>query len=330
MSRLQELVIELTDRCPMSCQHCSSNSGPACRESLAIETVRRILAEAEALQAKQISFGGGEPTVSSCFEEAVREAVGRGFSAEVFTCGASLFRNGRLVSLPACLLRHLASLRGRLTFVFSFHGSCSAIHDTITGVEGSFDCMTESLRRCKDLGIFCTANFVPTKQNASDLPNLASLLETLTIPKLSVLRFVPQGRGFSNRQRLELDRGEEDTFVEELADLRETTSIEIRTGSPFNGIIPDNNVPCRAGHQKLVIQANGNVLPCEVFKHHGRSDWGASIHSSHLDAIMGSPQFSALHKILLEGHCATCPVHGILRANQPHLGVLHGISEAAI
>lgn len=329
MSGLQELVIELTDRCPMGCRHCSSDSGPACGASLTIGKVREILTEAQSLQAKQVSFGGGEPTISSCFVEAVRDAISKGFSAEVFTCGVNLSTNGHILVFSPTLIRHLASLAGDLTLVFSFQGASSAVHDSMTGVDGSFDCMVDSLRQCRDQGIRCTANFVPTKLNAFDLASLVCLLETLAIPKLSVLRFVPQGRGLGNRLRLELDREEEDAFIEELMRLREVTSVEIRTGSPFNGIIPDNSVPCRAGHQKLVIQADGNVLPCEVFKHHRRSDWGASIHTARLDTILDSPQFAALHKILLEGRCATCPVHGVLRANQPRSGAMHGVSQAA-
>jgi radical SAM protein with 4Fe4S-binding SPASM domain len=295
-----------------------------------MKTVTRVLAEAAALRAKQITFGGGEPTMSPSFQEAVQEATGSGFTTEVFTCGANGYTDGHLVPLPTRLLRNLAHPQGQLTFVFSFHGACSAVHDAMTGVDGSFDCMTESLRRCKRSGVRCTANFVPTRLNASVLPGLVSLLEDLTIPKLSVLRFVPQGRGMSNRKQLELNREEEDAFVDKLMHLRNIANIEIRTGSPFNGIVPDNNVPCRAGHQKLVIQANGNVLPCEVFKHHGRCHWGASVHDASLSEIMGSPGYVALHKTLLEGHCVTCPVHRILRANQPHLGAMHGISKTTV
>jgi len=314
----------------MSCQHCSSNSGPARKACLPIGQVRRILAEAETLRASQISFGGGEPTISGCFAEAVREATTRGFSVEIFTCGADISQTGQLVGFSPALIKHLAALNGNLTLVFSFHGACAQVHDAITGVGGSFGCLTDSLRRCRDQGLRCTANFVPTKANAFDLSNLVCLLESIEIPKLSILRFVPQGRGLVNRRRLELDREEEDAFVEDLMRIRDASSIEIRTGSPFNGIVPENNVPCRAGHQKLVIQANGNVLPCEVFKHRERSDWGASIHTARLEAILQSPQFVALHKILLDGRCAPCPVHGILRANQQRTGVMHGVSNTTV
>ncbi|MCY2928833.1 MAG: SPASM domain-containing protein [Planctomycetota bacterium] len=164
----------------------------------------------------------------------------------------------------------------------------------------------------------------------SDLTNTAAFVETLGIGKLSILRFVPQGRGLFNAGLLDLGRDEEDQFVQELVDFRRRTSLEIRTGSPFNGIVPDNNVPCRAGFRKLVVQADGNVLPCEVFKEERRRDWGASVYEMSLAQILAAPQFVALRKTLAEGRCTACPVHGPLRASQLDMAARHGISKATV
>ncbi len=330
VKQLQELVVELTDRCPMGCRHCSSGSGPACHSELSQDVVLRILAEAAGLGTQHVSFGGGEPTVAPLFLQALRETIRHGFSAEVFTCGVTFSTKQKTIPLPESLVRDIVALGGKPTFVFSFHGSCSAVHDSITCVRGSLECLTESLQRCLASGISCAANFVPTRVNALDLSNTADLVEALGIAKLSILRFVPQGRGLANRDLLELSRDEEDRVVQEIIDLRDRTDLEVRTGSPFNGIIPDNNVPCRAGFQKLVIQADGNVLPCEVFKDEGRRDWGASVYQMSLGQIMGAPQFGPLQKILFEGPCTACPVHSILRAKQRDTRALHGIPKAAV
>lgn len=316
VKRLQELVVELTDRCPLSCRHCSSGSGPACKSTLARDALFGVLADAVGLRTSRISYGGGEPTIAPLFMAALQETARLGLSAEVFTCGITFSRTQACVCFPKDLVAALSRIGGDLTLVFSLHGSCAQIHDAVTGVKGSFDLVTQSLRRCTEAGLHCTANFVPTRLNAAHFTNLVRFLESRAVDKLSVLRFVPQGRGLSNRDLLEMSREEEDDFVEELLDLRGHAALEIRTGSPFNGIISDNNVPCRAGFQKLVIQADGNVLPCEVFKDATRRDWGASINQMSLAQILDSPQFAALRKTLFEGKCAACPVHSILRANQ--------------
>lgn len=329
VKQLQELVVELTDRCPMSCNHCSSGSGPMCRAALKEDVLFRLLAEASELRARKVSFGGGEPTVSPLLLPALREAARLGIAAEVFSCGITSAGQQPPISFSEEFVIAVSDLPGDAAFVFSFHGSSAQVHDSVTGVRGSFELLTRSVRRTLAQGIRCAANFVPTRMNVHDLPAVVSLLESLGIGKLSVLRFVPQGRGQQNRKRLELSREEEHEFVQELLGLRSRSDVDIRTGSPFNGIIPDNNVPCRAGFHKLVVQADGNVLPCEVFKDATRRDWGASVHRMSLAAILDSEQFSALRKLLFEGRCATCPVHGILRANQPRSGAMHGLSKAA-
>jgi len=317
MKRLYELVIELTDRCPLNCQHCSSNSGPSCTNLLSREVLEKVLIEAQHLRAQKISFGGGEPTMAPLFLDTLRSTLRHGFAAEVFTCGVVLDDTERPVSFSSDFLLELASLGDRVTLVFSFHGSCDSVHDSVTGVSHSFRCLLDSLRKSLSMGISCTANFVPTRMNAFDFAKTVSMLESIGIHKLSVLRLVPQGRGLSNRETLELSSEEEDCFVNDLVSLRGGVDLEIRTGSPFNGIVPDNNIPCRAGLNKLVVQPDGNVLPCEVFKHHGRRNWGASVYTMSLEEILDLPQFVLLQETVSD-HCVICPVHSILRSQLSH------------
>jgi radical SAM protein with 4Fe4S-binding SPASM domain len=292
--------------------------------------VKKILREAVDLRAQKISFGGGEPTVAPHFLETLRETIRLGFAAEVFTSGVMFDHEQHASPFSDEFIQNLSTLGGMLSLVFSFHGSCGAVHDSITGVRGSFDWLIDSLRKCLSCGISCAANFVPVRVNAPDFENTVRILESLGVAKLSILRFVPQGRGLIDRRGLELSREEEERFVEDLVDLRIRTRIEIRTGSPFNGIIPGNNVPCRAAFHKLVIQPDGNVLPCEVFKHHERCDWDASVFELRMKDALELPQFVSLRKALLESRCAICPIHSTLRAHLSNEESPRGLSHAAV
>jgi len=330
VTALRELVVELTDRCPLMCVHCSSRAGPTCRTELSGGIVAKILAEAADLDTSQVSFGGGEPAIAPLFLEALREAIRLGLSTEIFTCGAMLSADGQLTPFPDKIVREFRALGTNLTLVFSLHGSCSTVHDSVTKTDGSFACLKESLRKCMAYGISCAANFVPMRINAADFLNTASLVESLGVEKLSILRFVPQGRGWLNRRTLELSRAQEDCVVEEILGLRNRTQVRVRTGSPFNGIIPGNDVPCRAGFQKLVVQPSGNVIPCEVFKKTDRSDWGASVYQMGLRQILSSPRFLALRQALSKSQCSRCPVHGVAHASRPDAEAIHGVSRAAV
>ena len=107
-----------------------------------------------------------------------------------------------------------------------------------------------------------------------------------------------------------------------MLNLRNNKNINIRTGSPFNGIIPGNKVPCRAGVGKLVVQATGNVLPCEVFKHHRRCDWGLSVHKKTLQEILEASCLVKLRRSLANSNCLNCPIHKSLRERQK-VGTAH-------
>ena len=310
MNLLTDFVLELTDRCPLQCVHCSSDSGPSRTNQLTSDVVSRLISEAAAFGVTQISFGGGEPAISPILEDALKEVEAKGMASEVFTSGV-VHAGGTIGGFPASLVRSLGRL-SRLKLVFSVHGCNADMHDRITGTAGSYDAMLDSLRSCLAAGIHCEMNFVPLRANTSGFCGVLELAAEHGIKKISVLRFVPQGRGLRNRAEIELDGEGEARFVRRLLALRTMSSVRIRTGSPYNGIIPGNRVPCRAGAAKLVVQADGNVLPCEAYKHHLTRDWGLSVYGRSLQSILGSPQLQSLRDHFRCGSCLVCPVHSRL------------------
>jgi len=322
----EELTLELTDWCPSECLHCSSRSGPSCTNSLPRELALRLVDEAGRLGAAKVSLGGGEPTAIDSFFPVVRRVLESGMLLEVFTCGLAKTTHG-ITSLPPAIIDKCAGLKG-IKFIFSFHGATAQTHDYITHTPRSFNFLFTSLKDCLRAGIECEMNFVPLRVNVHEFTHLVNLAQDLQITRISVLRFVPQGRGALNRKELELCPEEEALFVNEVLRLRAQSSVDIRTGSPFNGIVPGNQVLCRAGFGKLVVQADGNVLPCEVFKHHKRCQWGLSVHNMTLSQIVESPQVSDLHKRLQYKNCLECPVHRALR-NGPKVEGSHAVSQSA-
>jgi len=327
MVPLQELVLELTDWCPLTCRHCSSDSGPNCRNRLEPELALRLVGEAAELGATKLSLGGGEPTASPHFLPVLRRVMQVPMRAEVFTCGVAL-GEGSITPLGKALVGSLAEVKG-LKVIFSIHGPDAALHDAITQVAGSFACLSASLDACLAAGIDCEANFVPLRPNFASFGEVVRLAEERGLRRVSVLRFVPQGRGLAQRSALQLTGQEEARFVKEILRIRRTSSVAIRTGSPFNGIVPGSMVRCRAGSEKLVVQADGNILPCEVFKHADRRRWELSAYHVSVRGALSSRQFAGLRRRLKETTCFRCPVHSALRGEQAR-GSRHGQEAGAV
>ena len=311
MRDFEELSLELTDCCPLNCLHCSSNSSSQCNNYLPTELIKTLIDDAAKMNVSKVSLGGGEPTIAQNFLPTLKYISNKGVPVEVFTSGATNL-NGELERYPDALIESLSKIEN-LKMIFSIYGAKQETHDTVTQTPGSFEAVQISLQKCLGANIKCEVNYVPLKLNVKEFDQLIDLIESYSLNKVSILRFVPQGRGLDNKDIIEMSLEEEDAFIAEILDLREVRDFEIRTGSPFNGIISDNNVPCRAGFAKLVVQANGNVLPCEVFKHHDRRNWNLSIYDHSLREILSSEQITTLRKQLKKYDCLKCPIHFGLR-----------------
>ena len=308
MGSFRELVLELADWCPQKCVHCSSDSGPTRTETLERRTAFALIDEAAELGAEKVSFGGGEPTAATAFGAVLGHVQSHGLQSEVFTCGVWL--EGREAqALPARLLEEIRDL-GNTKLIFSVHGPTAETHELLTNVPDSFRLMTTSLDAAVQHRIPCEVNFVPVQPNAHLLADVIRYADRHGASRMSILRFVPQGRGWRNRTVLRLSMSEESRFLDEVARYRASGRLQVRVGSPFNGTIVGDEIPCSAGLSKLVVQASGNILPCEVFKHDGRCDWGISAYHHSLREALASPRVVKLRTSVNRSYCMRCPIHG--------------------
>jgi radical SAM protein with 4Fe4S-binding SPASM domain len=109
-------------------------------------------------------------------------------------------------------------------------------------------------------------HFVAMRRNFRDLPNLVDSAAHWGVGRVSVLRFVPHGRGSVIAER-------EDLTSDEMRELRElilTTRaafphMTVRAGSPYN-ILGVGHAPCDAAQDVLSINHRGEIFPCDAFK----------------------------------------------------------------
>ena len=112
-------------------------------------------------------------------------------------------------------------------------------------------------------GLNVEVHFIPMKPNYRQFPDIIECLEMSEIKNISILNFVPQGRGLEHKQELMLNETELKEFGEILKREKEHYSGNIRIGIPLNGKISHL---CTAGTEKLDIKYDGTILPCPAFK----------------------------------------------------------------
>ncbi len=174
----------------------------------------------------------------------------------------SIYTSGN-VDNPRQAFRSLRD-RGCARFVFSLFGSSVQTHERVTRIRGSFQRTLAAITVVGGLGAVSEIHFVPLADNFQELEGLAELGRNNGVSKLSVLRFVPQGRGqligryaLNQLQNLRLKK-----IIERLRG----AGYEVRTGSPYNFLFLNDQPACCSGIDRLIVGPELDIFPCDAFK----------------------------------------------------------------
>ena len=151
--------------------------------------------------------------------------------------------------------------------VFDFQGSERETYDFLMG-SNHFLLVEQSIIRATTVGLNTDVHFVPMKVNYRELPSLIEILNIAEIKNLSLLNFVPQGRGEINKNLLMMNEDEIKEFASIYEKCKDSFSGDIRVGIP---LMSEDKHKCTAGFDKLVIKYDGTVLPCPAFKEYDTS-----------------------------------------------------------
>ncbi|MFO1430148.1 MAG: radical SAM protein [Candidatus Competibacteraceae bacterium] len=151
---MSSLIVELTDRCNLSCRHCPSGRHGG-RGELDLALFDRVLDQAQVQGIDHLSFTGGEPTLHHRFPDILQHTVTAGYRF-------GLVSNGWVV---AQRLEQLLPYRDRLSVItFSLDGAREASHDAQRG-GGSFRRVMQAAGACMWRELPFTFNMSLTRRN---------------------------------------------------------------------------------------------------------------------------------------------------------------------
>ena len=270
----EEIFLEITHACPMSCVHCSSFRERERRFDrnayMSVDRIKATLRSFAGCGGAKVVFSGGEPLLHPDLLPLIEYATSLGLAVRLFSSGlvGLLSREVRSINLDsATQLKRV----GLSKIEFNLQGATRATHERITRTRGSFERVIESISNSRTAGLAVGVHFVPMRENYREFERLVTLARDMRVDSISVLRFVPQGRGEFYRDRLEMTAREFFEFGAELARIRkECVDTEIRTGCPMNLVTIHEQerepVKCGAAKTTAVILADGKVVPCAAFK----------------------------------------------------------------
>jgi radical SAM protein with 4Fe4S-binding SPASM domain len=282
---LDDLTLEITKKCPLSCILCSSDGGDPYLNEFSLCELKDIVDQAKSLGVTQISLSGGEPLTFPYLLEICKYISDLSIDVFVYTSGNIIGKNNSIFSVSKDYFLNLKSA-GVKEIVFSIHGSNFQIHDKITRTPQSFKNLLESINNAQTVGLKVSAHFVPIRENFRDLPSVVSVLKRLGLNSIHILRFVPQGRGYEYRSELTLLPGEVSELHDILKKLIDTSDITIIIGVHYNCLGFNGNKKCTAGIKKVIIRPDGFVFPCVGMKGVKNVFSSNNIRSDSLENIM--------------------------------------------
>ena len=185
---LMKLWIYTNYDCNLSCPYCCAASSPkADRRCLSLETVKRLVDEAQRLGFQHLYFTGGEPFLLKDLYEMLAYASDR-LPTTVLT-NAMLLRGKRLEKL--CAIQH-----ENLAVQVSLDGGRPEHHDAYRGM-GSWAKTIEGIRNLQEYGFQVRLATTETPANSAHLPELCEYHQSLGIPEQDHLIRPMAKRGFA-------------------------------------------------------------------------------------------------------------------------------------
>jgi AdoMet-dependent heme synthase len=194
-SGLRTLWFQVTGtRCNLACRHCFNSSGP--RDpwlgSLDIGTVRRYIAEAEAVGVQEFYFTGGEPFLHPDLLRMVEEALA--------VAPVTILTNGTLIdqAMATRVTRIAASALYSLEIRISLDGPTAEENDAVRG-HGSFAAALRAVRLLADHGCYpivtATEILDPSPKGRLYDRLRARLIQAgIERPRIKILPVLPMGR----------------------------------------------------------------------------------------------------------------------------------------
>ena len=254
------LLAELTYDCPLHCPYCSNPTDLGnTKDELSTEGWIKVFKEARAMGAVQLGFSGGEPLLRKDLEVLVKEARAMGFYTNLITSGIGLTEK-RIAKLKEAGLDHIQ---------ISFQGADPEVNDAIAGRGNAYQQKFKMAQSVKDQGYPMVLNFVISKQNIAQIPEILTLSCQLKADYVELATAQYYGWAWDNRDHLLPSQSQ---LIESERIVNEFRDEQQGKGPQFIFVTPDyyeeRPKACMNGWGTtfLTVTPDGSALPCHSAK----------------------------------------------------------------
>jgi heme b synthase len=269
---------EITRRCNLKCIHCRSSSELEIQAhpDFPTEEALRIIDDITSYAKPVIVLSGGEPLLRNDVFDIARYGTEKGLRMCLAT-------NGTLVTEKICTEIKDSGIK---IVSLSLDGSTEAVHDDFRSQQGAFAGTVHAARLFKRHGIEFIINSSFTKRNQEEIPKVYQLAKDLGATAWYLFMIVPTGRGEEIMEELiskedyerilewhyDMEKDEKNLLVRPTCaphyyrvvlqrSKKEGEKFQRRTLKFSTG----GAKGCIAGQLIVLVDVDGNVLPCSYF-----------------------------------------------------------------
>jgi radical SAM protein with 4Fe4S-binding SPASM domain len=237
-----DVLIELTHRCNLKCEHCFLKG--AHTNELSTEDFISIFQKLKDWGILFIGFSGGEIFTRGDFLYLAEKARDMGLFFHLQT-------NGTLItSKIAEVIKALNPTKVEI----SIYGSTAATHDSVTGIKGSFERSLNALKVLREIGVRMVIKTSVMRKNLGEIDSIRKIAKEL-------------GAGFSPDP---LIAPRIDGKIPLSCRLSDWEMAQFILTLPFKeeveGVSLEGQLICGAGRSRFAIGPDGTVYPCALFR----------------------------------------------------------------
>ncbi len=247
---------EVTKACPLKCAHCFNNSGEIRNKELTTDEICIVMDKLHDMGVKKIMLTGGEISTRSDFIKIVEMASERFLGISVATNGYFIDDNKA---------KELAKFKSKIVVQVSIDGTLEN-HNTIRGVDDSFQKATAAIKSMSENGIFVIVASTFNELNFEDMEDITKLAKDLGAKQISYAMTCGIGRAKDNENiigsldpKLIIKKGKE------LHDKYSDSTFFVNNDEVDDEVRINKIKSCGRGCSQICVRENGDVAPCIQF-----------------------------------------------------------------
>jgi MoaA/NifB/PqqE/SkfB family radical SAM enzyme len=254
-SNLRRLLIAITKRCPLQCEHCSEAATLYQKDKLSFEDFSERIDKFVNEGVGQLVYSGGEPL--SRFDDLLLflERYNKACDQWIYTSGFGLTKE-KAIQLKK------AGLNGA---AISLDHHIEEKHNAFRGNNQSYFWVMESIRNLLEVGILVAVNVCPTREYVEEkgLEELIELAKKMNIPLVNIL----EPRAVGNYQDKDVEFA--DFHFDYVSNLSAQFNFDKTKFDYPTVLFPAafrKSMPCGGGRSYLLLDYDGTLYPCPFCK----------------------------------------------------------------